>query len=83
MDLARLRNHAFAEGVDASNIKVLVEAVLMESPGRRRPVGAFAGIKVDDEEKFDMSKESVAAVLCFLEQEQVCRVCVSSVRVCV
>jgi hypothetical protein len=30
-----------------------------------------------------MSKESVAAVLCFLEQEQVCRVCVSSVRVCV
>jgi len=68
-DLARLRNYAYAEGVDSANIKVLVEAVLLETPARRRPAGAFAGIKVDDEKKYDMSKESMAAIFSFLEQD--------------
>jgi hypothetical protein len=71
LDLVRLRNYSYAEGVDASNIKALVEAVLLEGPGRRRPAGAFTAIKIEDEEKYDMSKESVAAVLSFLEQDKV------------
>jgi superfamily II DNA helicase RecQ len=70
-DLARLRNYAFAEGVDGANVKVLVEALLLTSSGEQRRAGTFAALPLDDEKKYDMSKESVAAVLSFLEQEGV------------
>ena len=70
-DLERLRNYAFAEGVDGVNVKVLVEALLLTSSGEQRRAGTFAALPLDDEKKYDMSKESVAAVLSFLEQEGV------------
>ena len=65
-DLARLRNYALAEGVDAGNTRALVAAILLDSAGGRRAAGSFAAVAAADEAAYDMSKESMAAVIGFL-----------------
>ena len=62
-DLARLRNYALAEGVDAGNTRALVAAILLDSAGGRRAAGSFAAVAAADEAAYDMSKESMAAVM--------------------
>ena len=70
-DLGRLRNYALAEGVDASNLRALVAAILLDGAGGRRPAGSYTAVPVAEEAAYDMSKESMAAVMGFLEQHGV------------
>lgn len=71
-DVTRLRSYAHAEGVDHVSVRMLVDRVFQEANQDRL---MYCSIPEVDEAKYDMSKESMCAVMAMLERKGLLHVC--------
>ena len=80
-DQARMLSLAHGEGIELCNVKRFVDYVLLgpinvdDSKHNSRDAGAFVQVDEDAEIQYDIPKESMETILCFLEQEQLVEVC--------
>jgi hypothetical protein len=71
-DVTRLRSYAHAEGVDHVSVRMLADRVFQEANQDRL---MYCSIPEVDEAKYDMSKESMCAVMAMLERKGLLHVC--------
>jgi RecQ family ATP-dependent DNA helicase len=76
---SRLSSLAHGEGIELCNIRRVVDHVLVGpiSSGNARPrqLGDYIQVDEDTDVLFDIPKESLETILCFLEQEHLVEVC--------
>jgi RecQ family ATP-dependent DNA helicase len=86
-DETRMRSFAHGEGIEKINILRILNHVLVDSVDKehtleeakmQRQVGEYVQIDEEDDVLYDVARESIETILCFLEQRGLVEVCNSN-----
>ena len=80
-DQARMQSFAHGEGIELCTVRRIVDNVLIGPTGEADPsqggrqVGKHVQIDEDEDVQYDIARESIETILCFMEQEGLVEVC--------